>query len=54
MLPGIFLKVYIGAAGRGALAGGGALDWALLAAGIVATVLLTALVGRKARSILKL
>ena len=54
MLPGIFLKVYIGSAGRGALAGGGALDWALLAAGIVATVLLTVLVGRKARSILKL
>ena len=34
-LPGIFLKVYVGAAGREAW-GGGPLEWSLLAVGIVA------------------
>ena len=54
MLPGILLKVYIGAAGRGAVTEGGALNWTLFAAGIVATAVLTVLVGRKARRTLKL
>jgi uncharacterized membrane protein YdjX (TVP38/TMEM64 family)/membrane-associated phospholipid phosphatase len=40
MLPGILLKVYVGAAGRDALASGGAGKWALFAAGIGATVAL--------------
>ena len=49
MFPGILLKVYLGAAGRGALAGGGALEWALFAAGLAATVALALIVGRGAR-----
>ena len=54
LLPGVLLKVYIGTAGRGALTEGGAHNWALLAAGLAATVVLTVLVGRKARRTLKL
>ena len=54
MLPGILLKVYIGSAGRGALRGGSALDWSLLAAGVVATIALTVIIGRKVRARLKL
>ena len=53
MLPGVFLKVYIGAAGRGVLSEGGALNWTLFAGGIAATVALTVLVGRRARRVLK-
>ncbi len=49
MFPGVLLKVYIGSAGRGALSGGGPLEWSLLAAGIVATIALTVIVGRKVR-----
>jgi len=53
MLPGLFLKVYIGTAGRGALAEGGALNWTLFAAGVAATVALTVVLGRKARTVLR-
>jgi uncharacterized membrane protein YdjX (TVP38/TMEM64 family)/membrane-associated phospholipid phosphatase len=49
MLPGIVLKVYVGAAGRDALSEGGALNWTIFAAGVGATLALTALVGRKVR-----
>jgi len=49
MLPGILLKVYVGAAGRDALSEGGALNWTIFAAGIAATLALTVLVGRKVR-----
>ena len=54
LLPGVLLKVYIGTAGRGALTEGGAHNWALLAAGLAATVVLTVLVGRKVRRTLEL
>ena len=54
MLPGILLKVYIGAAGRGAISEGGALNWSIFAAGIAATVALTLIVGRKVRARLEL
>jgi undecaprenyl-diphosphatase len=54
MFPGIALKVYIGAAGRGALTEGGPLDWAMLAAGIAATLTLALLFGRYARKRLSL
>lgn len=54
MFPGVLLKVYIGSAGRGALNHGGPLKWSLLAAGIVATIALTVIVGRKVRSRLNL
>lgn len=54
MLPGILLKVYVGAAGRGALSEGGTLNWGIFAAGMVATVALTLIVGRKVRARLKL
>lgn len=49
MLPGLALKVYLGHAGRDALAGGGPLKWAILAAGIAATIGFAWLVGRIAR-----
>jgi len=53
-LSGVLLKVYLGTAGRGALSEGGAHNWALFAAGLAATVILTVLVGRKVRRTLKL
>jgi uncharacterized membrane protein YdjX (TVP38/TMEM64 family) len=49
MLPGILLKVYVGASGRGALSEGGALNWTLFAAGVAATVILTIWLGRAVR-----
>lgn len=49
MLPGLALKVYIGHAGRDALAGGGALKWTLLALGVAATLAMAFFVGREAR-----
>ena len=54
LLPGVLLKVYIGAAGRGALSEGGTVNWAIFAAGVVATVALTFMVGRRARARLAL
>ena len=54
MLPGILLKVYVGAAGRGAITEGGALNWSIFAAGAAATVALTLIVGRKVRARLEL
>jgi uncharacterized membrane protein YdjX (TVP38/TMEM64 family) len=54
MTPGLLLKVYLGAMGRSALGKGGPLKWALLAAGIVATVTLTVIIGRKVRKKLNL
>ena len=54
MFPGMLLKVYVGSAGRGALRDGGPLEWSLFAAGIVATIALTMIVGRKVRSRLNL
>jgi uncharacterized membrane protein YdjX (TVP38/TMEM64 family) len=50
MLPGVALKVYVGAAGRGAIAEGGALNWTLFAGGVAATVLLTVALGRMLKS----
>jgi uncharacterized membrane protein YdjX (TVP38/TMEM64 family) len=49
MFPGLALKVWIGHVGRDVLAGGGALNWALLGSGIAATVIMALLVGRIAR-----
>jgi uncharacterized membrane protein YdjX (TVP38/TMEM64 family) len=49
MFPGILLKVYVGAAGRGVLSEGGALNWAMFAAGVAATLALAFLLGRSAR-----
>jgi uncharacterized membrane protein YdjX (TVP38/TMEM64 family) len=54
MLPGILLKVYVGAAGRGAITEGGVLNWTIFAVGVVATIALTLIVGRKVRARLKL
>lgn len=53
MLPGIALKVYIGYAGRDAL-NGGPLKWAMLAAGVAATVAMTLIVGRAVKKRLQL
>lgn len=53
MLPGVALKVYIGHAGRGALTGG-PLKWAMLAAGIAATVAMAIIVGRAVKKRLQL
>src|SRR5680860_408746 len=52
VMPGVLLYVYIGAGGR-AVSGdgfGGATGWALFAAGLIATVLVTVFVTRKARA----
>jgi uncharacterized membrane protein YdjX (TVP38/TMEM64 family) len=51
MLPGTVLYVYLGAAGRAAAGGGGRTpaEWALLVAGLVATVAVTVLLTRAAR-----
>ena len=49
--PGCLLYVYLGVAGR-AGSGGGALRWALVALGLLATVAVTLLVGRRARAVL--
>ena len=54
VLPDLVVKVYLGAAGRGALAQGGALNWTLFALGIAAFATLSFLVGRKVRAKLAL
>jgi uncharacterized membrane protein YdjX (TVP38/TMEM64 family) len=54
VLPGVFLKVYVGSAGRGAISEGGALNWSIFAAGVAATVVLTVFVGRAVRRRLEL
>jgi uncharacterized membrane protein YdjX (TVP38/TMEM64 family) len=54
VLPDLAVKVYLGAAGRDALAHGGAADWGLFALGIGALVALTYIVGRKVRAKLAL
>jgi uncharacterized membrane protein YdjX (TVP38/TMEM64 family) len=52
--PDLLIKVYLGAAGRGALSHGGALDWSLFAAGIAAFLVLSLIVGRLVRAKLAL
>ena len=52
MLPGVALKVYLGAAGRDAVHGG-PLEWTLLAVGIVATIAASVIVARLTRGRLK-
>jgi uncharacterized membrane protein YdjX (TVP38/TMEM64 family)/membrane-associated phospholipid phosphatase len=54
MFPGILLKVYVGAAGRGAISEGGLLNWTIFATGVVATVTLAVVVGRRVRKKLKI
>jgi uncharacterized membrane protein YdjX (TVP38/TMEM64 family) len=54
MLPGLALKVWLGAAGRDVIARGGLMEWTTLGAGIAATVALTVLVARMTRRRLKL
>ena len=49
MLPGLALKVYIGHAGRDALAGGGPVKWTLLALGVAATLAMAVFAGREAK-----
>jgi uncharacterized membrane protein YdjX (TVP38/TMEM64 family)/membrane-associated phospholipid phosphatase len=52
--PDLAIKVYLGAAGRGALGTGGALNWALFAGGILALLALSFVVGRRVKARLKL
>jgi uncharacterized membrane protein YdjX (TVP38/TMEM64 family) len=54
MAPDLAIKVYLGAAGRGALGAGGALNWLLFAGGILALFTLSLLVGRRVKGQLKL
>lgn len=54
MLPGLLLKVWLGAAGRDAMTRGGPIQWALLAAGAAATVAVSVMVTRLTRARLKL
>jgi uncharacterized membrane protein YdjX (TVP38/TMEM64 family) len=49
LLPGVAIKVYLGHMGRGALQGGGPLQWSMLAAGVAATGAATWIVGRSVR-----
>jgi len=51
MIPGIILYVYIGAIGQ-SIGQGSALQWTLLAVGLVSTVLVAWIVGRRAKRIL--
>jgi len=51
--PDVLVKVYLGAAGRGALAHGGVLNWSLLGAGMLALGALSFIVGRRVRQTLK-
>lgn len=53
ILPGVALKVYIGQAGRSALTGG-PLKWAMLAAGVAATIAMALIVGRAVKKRLQL
>ena len=53
MLPGTLLYVYLGAAGRAAASRRSAGEWALLAAGLVATAAVTIILTRTARRKLK-
>ena len=52
--PDLAIKVYLGAAGRGAIGAGGALNWVLFAGGIVALMTLSFIVGRRVKDRLKL
>jgi undecaprenyl-diphosphatase len=52
--PDLAIKVYLGAAGRGALTNGGVANWALFAAGIAALIGLTLIVGGRLRARLAL
>ena len=54
MLPGIALKVYVGSAGRLALADGGPLNWALFGGGLAAIVVLGIIITRIAVNTLDL
>lgn len=54
MFPGIALKVYVGSAGRLALADGGALNWTLFGGGLVAMVILGFVITRIAMKTLDL
>ena len=49
--PGCALYVYLGVIGRTS-SGGGALKWAFVVLGLVATIAVTVLVGRRARAVL--
>ena len=52
IMPGTALYVYLGSLGNAAGEGGGALRWALLVAGLVATAVVVTLVTRRAQSAL--
>ena len=54
MFPGVALKVYVGSAGRLALADGGPLNWALFGGGLVALVILGLIITRIAMRTLDL
>jgi uncharacterized membrane protein YdjX (TVP38/TMEM64 family)/membrane-associated phospholipid phosphatase len=52
--PDLAIKTYLGAAGRGAIGAGGALNWVLFAGGILALLTLSFIVGRRVKARLKL
>ena len=52
--PDLAIKVYLGAAGRGAIGAGGALNWVLFAGGVLALLTLSFIVGRRVKDRLKL
>lgn len=54
LLPGLLLKVWVGAAGRDVVTRGGPIEWALLATGLAATVAVSVMVTRLTRARLQL
>ncbi|HEX2243067.1 MAG TPA: TVP38/TMEM64 family protein, partial [Gammaproteobacteria bacterium] len=55
ILPGVLLYVYLGAAGKVAISSraGGTAHWAVFAAGLIATVIVTVMVTKRARAKLR-
>ena len=49
ILPGTVVYAFIGATGRSLIGGASTLEWSLLGLGLVATVLLSALIGHIAK-----
>jgi uncharacterized membrane protein YdjX (TVP38/TMEM64 family) len=50
IMPGTLLYVYLGAAGKAATGEGSAVRWLFLGAGLLATVVVTVVVTRKAKA----
>ena len=54
ILPGTFVYAFLGATGRALMGGGDPLKWAMLAIGIIATIVLSIFLGRLAKKRLRI